>query len=125
MVVVIHSTAWSSSDNIPPLPADNHHSSDAVCQRTEGSYSEESSKGHETLPPMDRDIKSVSPLVRHFAYTTYSHSHSSAWPINGKTRCHLQNQTYITHCTIAEKDPAWCKMNEQTEMTVTVSLSRH
>jgi len=30
---VVHNTAWSSSDNIPRLPPDNHRCSDAVYRR--------------------------------------------------------------------------------------------
>ena len=33
---VIHNTVQSSSDNIPPLPPDNHHSSVAVYLRRGG-----------------------------------------------------------------------------------------
>ena len=35
---LVHNTAQNSSDNLPFLPPDNHHSSDVVYQRRKGGW---------------------------------------------------------------------------------------
>ena len=37
-IIVVHSTAVNSSDNLPSYPPDNHHSSDDVYWRGGGIY---------------------------------------------------------------------------------------